>query len=64
MAWPSPHSRRANVSEANGLRDLKYRAYELREQAGKPNGRDRAFYHQAEQEMQKATEQAFPEQPR
>jgi Protein of unknown function (DUF2934) len=27
------------------------RAYELREQAGKPEGREQEFYHQAEQEL-------------
>jgi hypothetical protein len=41
--------------------DILLRAYELREQGGKPAGRHRTFYHQAEQEMQNATEQAFPE---
>jgi hypothetical protein len=29
-----------------------HRAYELWEQAGKPEGRDQEFYHQAEQELQ------------
>jgi len=29
-----------------------HRAYELWEQAGKPEGRDEKFYHQAEQELQ------------
>jgi hypothetical protein len=28
-----------------------HRAYELWEQAGKPDGRDQEFYHQAEQEL-------------
>ena len=44
--------------------DIVRRAYELWEQAGKPDGRDQEFYHQAEQELQKANEQAIPEQPR
>ena len=39
-------------------------AYELWEQAAKPDGRDQEFYHQAEQELQKASDQAIPEQPR
>jgi hypothetical protein len=30
------------------------RAYELWEQAGKPEGRDQEFYHQAERELQEA----------
>jgi hypothetical protein len=29
-----------------------HRAYELWEQAGKPEGRDEEFYHQAEKELQ------------
>jgi hypothetical protein len=44
--------------------DIVRRAYELWEQAGKPDGRDQEFYHQAEQELQKANERAIPEQPR
>ena len=40
------------------------RAYELWEQAGKPDGRDQEFYHQAERELQNANEQAVTEQPR
>jgi hypothetical protein len=43
--------------------DIVRRAYELWEQAGKPDGRDQEFYHQAERELQKANEQAVPEQP-
>jgi hypothetical protein len=31
--------------------DIVRRAYELWEQAGKPEGRDEEFYHQAEQEL-------------
>jgi hypothetical protein len=31
-----------------------HRAYELWEQAGKPDGRDQEFYHQAEQELNQA----------
>ena len=44
--------------------DIVRRAYELWEQAGRPDGRDQDFYHQAEQELQTASEQAIPEQPR
>jgi len=74
VAWQSPNSRRADASEANGLRNLKCRnplksifgrrAYELWEQEGGPDGRDQEFYHQAEQELQQAKEQPSPEQPR
>jgi hypothetical protein len=34
--------------------DIVRRAYELWEQAGKPEGRDQEFYHQAEQELRNA----------
>ena len=33
-----------------------HRAYELWERAGKPDGRDEEFYHQAEQELRNADE--------
>jgi Protein of unknown function (DUF2934) len=33
-----------------------HRAYELWEQAGKPEGRDKEFYHQAEQELKEGFE--------
>jgi hypothetical protein len=73
VAWQSSNSRRADASEANVQEvemqrpaeiNIVRRAYELWEQAGKPDGRDRDFYHQAERELQKANEQAIPEQPR
>ena len=40
----------ANLSE----QQIRARAYELWEQAGKPDGRDEEFYHQAEQELRNA----------
>jgi hypothetical protein len=43
--------------KANGTanrNDIVRRAYELWEQAGKPEGRDQEFYHQAEQELRNA----------
>jgi hypothetical protein len=40
------------------------RAYELWEQAGKPEGRDQEFYHQAERELQGAEEQGDPAKER
>jgi len=72
VAWQSPNSRRADASEAfkefemqrPAEMDIVRRAYELWEQAAKPDGRDQEFYHQAEQELRKANEQAIPEQPR
>jgi hypothetical protein len=33
-----------------------HRAYELWERAGKPDGRDEEFYHQAEKELNEAIE--------
>jgi hypothetical protein len=43
--------------------DIVRRAYELWEQAGKPDGKDQEFCHQAEQELQKgANEQIVAEQ--
>ncbi len=41
--------------------DIVRRAYELWEQAGKPDGRDQEFYHQALQELQNAN---VPDQSR
>lgn len=35
-----------------------HRAYELWEQAGKPDARDDEFYHQAERELQEAEDPA------
>jgi DUF2934 family protein len=73
VALQSPYSRRADASEASARQvemqrpaemDIVRRAYKLWEQAGKPDGRDEEFYHQAEGELQKANEQAVPEQPR
>jgi hypothetical protein len=66
VAWQSPSSRQADASQANvkevemqrpAEMDIVRRAYELWEQAGKPDGRDQEFYHQAERELQKANEQ-------
>ena len=44
--------------------DIVRRAYELWEQAGKPDGRDQEFHHQAERELQQTNEHAVTEQPR
>jgi len=38
------------------------RAYELWEQAGKPEGRDWEFYLQAERELQEALDRKTPDQ--
>src|ERR1700726_4646744 len=39
------------------------RAYELWEQAGKPDGRDQEFYHHAEGGLLEANGRPIPEQP-
>jgi hypothetical protein len=38
------------VARPRGI-EIVRRAYELWEQAGKPDGRDQEFYHQAEREL-------------
>ena len=42
--------------------DIVRRAYELWEQAGKPQGRDQEFYLQAERELQEALDKEKPDQ--
>jgi hypothetical protein len=37
-----------------------HRAYELWEQAGKPDGRDQEFYHQAARELRDAQDKSSP----
>ena len=37
------------------------RAYELSEQAGKPDGRDQEFYHEAERELENEPAKEIPE---
>lgn len=39
------------------------RAYELWEQAGKPDGKDEEFYHKAEQQLAEAENVALEERP-
>jgi hypothetical protein len=41
------------VAKPRGI-EIVRRAYELWEQAGKPEGRDQEFYHQAERELTEA----------
>jgi hypothetical protein len=42
--------------------DIVRRAYELWEQAGKPEGRDQEFYLHAERELQEALDKTTPDQ--
>ena len=46
------------MAKPSGM-EIVRRAYELWEQAGKPDGQDQEFYHQAEREL---TETAAPDQ--
>lgn len=39
---------------------IKQRAHELWEEAGRPEGRDREFWHQAERDLQGASERGDP----
>jgi hypothetical protein len=64
VAWQLPNSRAGGCFPSQWLKefemqrpaemDIVRRAYELWEQAGKPDGRDQEFYHQALQELQNA----------
>jgi Protein of unknown function (DUF2934) len=73
VARQSPNSRRADFRSERfkefemqrpAEMDIVRLAYQLWEQAGKPDGRDQEFYRQAERELQEANERAIPEQPR
>jgi hypothetical protein len=44
------------------LMDVVRRAYELWEQAGKPEGRDQEFYLEAERELQEALDKNAPDE--
>lgn len=46
--------RESNAMEQPTKEQIIHRAYELWEQAGKPEGRDDEFYHLAEQELRNA----------
>jgi hypothetical protein len=41
-------------------KEITARAYELWEKAGKPEGRDEEFYHQAERELQGSEDRGDP----
>ena len=62
---PEPHGGAANfrrpVMDNPTREQIIHRAYELWEQAGKPEGRDQEFYHRAEQELRNQ-DKAPPEQ--
>jgi hypothetical protein len=45
------------------LEEIQTRAYQLWEQAGKPEGRDQEFWHQAERELMEKTENLKLETP-
>jgi Protein of unknown function (DUF2934) len=50
---PKLQKRKSKMARPAGI-EIVRRAYELWEQAGKPEGRDQEFYHQAERELQEA----------
>jgi hypothetical protein len=58
--WKKNRDRSVMVRPA-GI-DIVRRAYELWEQAGKPEGRDQEFYLQAERELQEALDKTTPDQ--
>lgn len=53
LIWLSECYRRLSVAKPRGI-EIVRRAYELWEQAGKPDGQDQKFYHQAERELTEA----------
>ena len=57
--WGPAQSPRKHTMEKPTKEQVIHRAYELWEQAGKPEGRDDEFYHQAERELNEAED---PEQ--
>jgi hypothetical protein len=69
VALQSPYSRRVDTSEASAKEvetqrpaemDIVRRPYKLWEQAGKPDGRDEEFYHQAERELPESKRTSRP----
>jgi hypothetical protein len=56
LIWSSGRpAQMGNTTMENPTKEqIIHRAYELWEQAGKPEGRDQEFYHQAEQELRNA----------
>jgi hypothetical protein len=56
---PARRALKANYGKPD-QRSITHRAYELWEQAGKPDGRDEEFYHQAEKELRDAEDKSSP----
>jgi hypothetical protein len=54
LFWHTSQILKAKKMENPTKDQIIHRAYELWEQAGKPEGRDQEFYHQAEQELRNA----------
>jgi len=57
----SAESKRTSTMKKPARMEVVRRAYELWEKAGKPEGRDQEFYHQAERELEEKSED--PETP-
>jgi hypothetical protein len=51
MATVCRQQRRKSPMTAPTREQIIHRAYELWEQAGKPDGRDEGFYHEAEKDL-------------
>jgi hypothetical protein len=55
---PKASSKEIKVSDSQKMK-ITLRAYELWQQAGEPKDRDEEFYHQAERELNDASENAI-----
>jgi len=53
--WTVGHSGNAQMQYPTGIQIVR-RAYQLWEQAGKPEGRDEEFYHEAERQLKSEEE--------
>jgi Protein of unknown function (DUF2934) len=56
---PALNLKAIKMAKPGGIEVVR-RAYELWEQAGKPDGRDQEFYLQAERELQEALDKETP----
>ncbi len=57
----APIRKETRMARPPGI-EIVRRAYELWEQAGKPEGKDQEFYLQAERELQEALDKKTPDQ--
>jgi hypothetical protein len=59
LAFTNELEQRAMMMERPSEDDIRARARELWEQAGKPEGRDEEFWHRAEKELKERTDPSF-----